>query len=154
MLQASPTSWLSWSYTVTEGFEQVSRIDLAWVREAGCFDLDGRSYEIRREPMWGAFILRSSGSEIARARKSSAFSRSFSVTVDDATFSLEAVSAFQRKFVLREGGARLGEIRPAGLLSRKAVVDIRSEVPRSVQVFVLWLVVIMWRRQANAASSG
>ncbi len=150
MLRAHPNSWLSWNYTVTDQSVEVAVIDLAWVREAGHFTVSGQRYEVRRESMWGAFVLSSSGDEIARADKPSALLRSFSINVDGSSYILKAASPFQRAFVLPNDRERLGTIRPQGVFSRKAIVDIHSDISRPVQIFMLWLVVVLWRRQANS----
>ena len=130
----------------------MTTIDVAWVREAGEFDVAGSRYEIRREPMWGAFVLRSAGREIARATKAT-FSRSFSVSTEGAEYTLRAASAFQRKFVLERDGVKLGEIRPRSMFSRKCVVQLGSDLPLPLRIFLLWLVIILWRRASNAAAS-
>ena len=152
MLRAEPSNWFSWSYDVFEDDQHLTTVDLAWMREAGSFELGGQRFDIAREPGWGDFVLSAGGDAICRARKPSAWFRSFQVVIGDRHLTLEAQSPLNRTFVLREGGATFGEIRPQGILSRKAVVMLPESLSRAVQVFIVWLVIVLWRRQANASA--
>lgn len=153
MLRAEPSNWFSWGYDVLENNRHLTTVDLAWVREAGSFELEGQHFHISREPGWGDFVLTAKGNVICRAKKLSAWFRSFQVVIGGQQLTLEAASPFHRAFVLSQAGATVGEIRPQGILSRKAVVALPESLSRAIQVFLLWLVIIMWRRQSNAATS-
>ena len=37
-------------------------------------------------------------------------------------------------------------------VTRRALVDLPPDLPLPVRVFVIWLTVILWKRQAEAAS--
>jgi hypothetical protein len=55
--------------------------------------------------------------------------------------------------VLFQGDIEVGSIRPEGYLSRKAAVSLPGDMPMPVQVFVMWLVILLWRREANAGAA-
>ena len=41
--------------------------------------------------------------------------------------------------------------RPRGLFSRKLTIDLPDELSLAVQVFMTWLVIILWRRAAKSS---
>ena len=100
----------------------------------------------------GEFLLDFQGSAIASADKPSAFKQRFTVSFDERTYTLEPTSVMGRTFALKEGDDEVGHIRPFSLLSRKTKVDLPEAVPLPVQVFCLWLVLLLWKRAAAAAS--
>src|SRR5215471_21693467 len=100
MLRASPVGWFSWNFVLSEDGERVAEIDLAWLREAGQLSVGHDSYRVYREGiMSGAFILEKDGVQLARAEKPSAMFRSFNLHCNGNAYTLEAESAFRRKFV-------------------------------------------------------
>ncbi len=150
ILRAIPKSMFSSAYEVYSGPELLCTVDVGWFREAGSFLLGSRCYEIRREPMWGAFVLTRGEVEFCRAKKPSALSRLFSVAYDGGVYELAAASPFQRKFVLRQAGQIIGTLAPVSVFSRKVDVELPEDLSRPVQVFLVWLVTTMWRRQSNS----
>lgn len=154
MLRAVPKSWFSSEYRVLENNATVAIIDLSWWREAGELTVGGSTYRVYREGlMSGPFVLESGGAIIARAEKPRAFYRSFLVEHDEKEYTLEAESALYRKFVLSEGGERIGSVYPEHALTRKAVVDFPEEIPLAVRIFMFWLVMILWKRASDAAAA-
>jgi hypothetical protein len=102
--------------------------------------------------MSGAFVLLESERELARAEKPSAFHRSFEVSQNGKSYTLGAESAFRRKFVLKENGQLVGAVHPFSAFSRKCVVDLPNEIPLPVRVFMVWLVIILWKRDSDSAA--
>ncbi len=151
MLRAEPHSLFSWDLTLYEDGVPIAEIDLAWIREAGEMIIADVPCTMYREEMFGAFVLESGGFPLVRAVKPSAFFREFEVTYDEQLLRLKARSVFGRTFDLFQGDERLGEIKPDNVFTRKMTVDLPEAMPLAVQVFIVWLVVLMWKR---AASSG
>ena len=155
MLTVIPKSWLSWDFHVTEDGQAVALIDRHWFRERASFSVDGKSYDVRRTSvMHGTFVLEHSGRVVAEARKRSAFRRSFDISSGGNRYTLEAVSAFGREFRLLRGGTPAGRIRPVSMLRRTATAVFPEAMPREVQLFVVFLVLVLWKRAADAAASG
>lgn len=153
MLRAEPKSWLSWDYTVYDAGAPVAALDLAWVREAGTVVIDGIACTLYREGLFGAFILEAGGFPLVRAEKPSVLSRTFEITCDDApSYTLQARSLFGRTFELHQDGERVGSIYPDHAFSRKMTVDLPEALPLAVRVFITWLVILMWKRAAQAAN--
>jgi hypothetical protein len=153
MLQATPCGWFSWNFVVSDGEKPVADIRLAVLREAGELVVEGLTYRVNREGiMSGAFVLQKSDRELARAEKPSAFQRSFLVTQEGRSYTLGAESAFRRKFVLKENGQLVGSVHPFNTFSRRCAVDLPAEIPLPVRVFMVWLVIILWKRDSDGAA--
>ena len=151
MLSAIPNGWFSWDFTIFDDHKAIAKIDLAWVREAGKLYLDGSNYRVYREGLLsGAFILEKEGRVLARAEKPSALFRSFQVEYNDKSFTLEAESPLRRKFVLREGGQTIGSVRPENAFTKRAIIDLPADIALPVRIFMVWLTLILWKREADA----
>jgi hypothetical protein len=153
MLRVAPSSWFSWNFVVFEDEDQVADIRLAMLREAGELVVRHKTYRVNREGiMSGAFILRESELELARAEKPSAFHRSFQVSQDGRQYTLGAESALRRKFVLKENGETVGSISPLNAFTRKCIVDLPTSISLPVRVFMIWLAIILWKRDSDTAA--
>ena len=154
MLTAIPKSWFSWDFTVRQGSEPVADIDVSWWREKGVLTVAGTRYGVRREGlMSGAFVLESAGSVLARAEKTSAFVRSFIVAHAGRHYTLRARSAFLREIVLFDGPKETGSISPEGIFTRRASADLPEDLPLVVRIFLIWLTIILWKRDADSAAA-
>lgn len=150
MLTATPTHWFNWDFTVYDGDRAVATIDLASLREAGELEVDGAGYELRREHwMGGRYSLHKDGWPVAEAEKPSAFYRRFEITYQSRTYVLRAPSAVRRAFVLEKDDKIVGTIAPEGIFTRRMRIDLPDALPLPVQTFLVWLVVLMWRRAAR-----
>jgi hypothetical protein len=153
MLQAAPRGWFSWNFVVSDGEDQIADIRLAMLREAGELVVQNKSYRVNREGiMSGAFVLQQDDVELARAEKPSAFHRSFEIGHGGRRYTLGAESAFRRKFVLKENGHSAGSVYPVNAFTRKCAVDLPSDIPLPVRVFMVWLVIILWKRESDSAA--
>jgi len=151
MLRAVPNGWLSWNFTIYEDNKAIAKIDLAWLREAGELNLDGSNYKVYREGLVsGSFIIEKEGMVLARAEKPSALIRSYKVNYNNKSYVLEAVSALLREFVLREGGQAIGSVRPEGAFTKKAIIDLPADIEMPVRIFMVWLILILWKRDEAA----
>jgi hypothetical protein len=151
-LELAPMSWFSWDFRVLQNGSLLANIDVSSWREKGVLAVGGSNYKVYREGlMSGRFILEGNGTEMAFAEKPSALRRSFTVQHDGRTYVLQAESAFKRTFVLLEQGEQIGSIVPAGMFTRKATVNLPDVLPLPVQVFLIWLTVILWKRDSDGA---
>jgi hypothetical protein len=151
MLRAVPNGWLSWNFTIYDNDKAIAKIDLAWVREAGELNLDGSIYRVYREGLLnGAFILEKEGQILAFAEKPSALIRSYKVDYNNTNYTLEAASALQRQFVLREGGQTIGSVRPVNAFTKNAIIDLPVDIAMPVRIFMVWLTLILWKRDDDA----
>jgi|SRR5579859_1150396 len=133
--------------------DDMFKISQTW-REKGVLVVGGSSYNVYRQGLFsGEFILELNGTQLARAEKPSALHRFFTVQHQGKTYTLKAAAALSRIFLLLENDRQIGSIAPAGMFTRKATVDFPDELPLPVKVFLLWLTVILWKRDSEAASS-
>ena len=149
-LQIIPRSLFSWDFRVLEGGVERAVIDKSWLRERGTFTIDGKTYTIARTSVWrGTFTLAHNGQVLAKAVKPSAFFRSFEITAGGDAYTLRAASPFLRRFLLLRRERVLGEIEPVSLFRREAVARLPEEMTAPIQLFVVFLVLVLWRRAAR-----
>jgi len=155
MLEAVPNNFFSWDFTVMDGPRPVAEIDVSRWREKGQLTVEGTPYEVYREGlMSGAFILESAGSVLARAEKPSAFQRLFLVEHEGRQYTLRARTAFLREFILLDGSTEIGSLSPEGIFTRRMAADLPEHLPLPVRIFLIWLTVILWKRDTDSAPSG
>jgi hypothetical protein len=151
MLTANPRSWLSWDCTLGKDGESLADIDLSSWREKGNLIVANSAYRVYREGLCsGAFVLESNGTAVARAHKPSAWTRRLVIEIGGAQFELKPESAFTRGFRLLKGKTTIGTLSPASMWSRKINVELPEDMPLLTRAFVVWLTVLLWRREANA----
>lgn len=154
MLQIAPLRWFSWDFRVFEESQAVADIDISWWRERGELTVRGGTFRVSRTGMLsGDFLLESGTGIVARATKPSFLRRSFVVQHEAKTYTLRARSSFRRSFVLLEGDREVGAIVPDGFWTRRASANLPGEVALPVQVFLIWLAVLLWKREAEAATA-
>lgn len=150
MLKAVPISWCSWTFQIEDERHNVAKIDMAWLRESANLRIGGDTYRAAKcSAFGGTFELTHDGTVVASAGKRMMI-RTFDVAAGDRHFELSALSIFGRSFGLYEHGQLIGTMGPTGIWSRKARVDFPDDVSNEVQVFLIWLVLILWRRSASS----
>ncbi len=163
MLLIRPKSRWRSSFEVTEPSTR-NRFTLSprGFREGWSFKLDGDRYELRRQH-WsgGAFLLECNGRVLLRAHKPSAFKRSFELKHGRERFTVAAGGMWSRAYVLYQGSRVLdqdsrvlGRIERTSWWSQRAEADLPEDLPLVFRVFVVSLVLLMWRREHGAAISG
>lgn len=153
MMRAVPDNWFSWNFSITDDGNTLAKISFSWVRQTGKLHIEGKDYKIYRENLFsGAFVLEGDGRELARAEKPSALFRSFEVSCDGKSYTLEALSALKRAFSLRESGRTTGSIRPEHAFTRKAVIELPDEIELPVRIFMVWLTLLLWKREEESAT--
>jgi hypothetical protein len=150
MLRAAPHGILSWDFTIFRGETAIADIDMSMWRERAELTIDGQVYSVYRESMLeGTFVLRSGDLVLVRAQKG--FTRTFDIDVAGRHMELKALSFWTREFGLFENNALIGRIGPRSWLGRKATIELPESVSLPVQVFLFWLVLILWRRAAQSS---
>jgi hypothetical protein len=154
MLRAIPDRWFSRDLTVFDGERPVARVDLGGLREVTRIEIEEVRHKAYRSGwIGGDFLLEKEGEIVARAVKPAALRNRFVIEHQEQRYELKKGSAFGRRFVLREGGREVGEVFSEGgfSLTRKVRIDLPEELPLPVRVFVLWMVVTLWKRESDGA---
>lgn len=153
-LSAIPKGWFSWDFRILDGARQVAEIDVAFWREQGRLTVQGVPYKVYRERlMSGAFILETEESVVARAEKPDAFRRRLLIEHEGKQLILQARTVFGREFTLFDGQSEIGSIAPEGLFSRRVEARLPENMSLPVRVFILWLVIILWKRDSDSGPS-
>jgi hypothetical protein len=150
VLELVPQNWASWRFSVLEDGKSVAEIDMSRWREKGAFVVGGTGYNAYREGVVsGAFILELDGARVATAEKPNAMARRFSVEHAGRSYTWQG-QVLKRSFVLEENDRAIGSLIPEGILTRKATAEFPYDLPLAVRVFMIWLALIMWKRQADS----
>ena len=153
-LKAIPKGWWSWTFRIFDDEAWIGEIAFSWMREAGEVKLAGTNYRLYRQRTFGGlFVLEKNGETIAQAEKPSALARSFNVYHGGKIYTLAAESIFRRKFVVREAGSIIGSIAPERALCRDARIDLPVTLPLPVRLFMVWLTLLLWKREADSAGA-
>lgn len=153
MMEIIPKGWFSWNFEVIQDDEYIADIDVSSWREKGQLRVLDQVGEVYRDGLVrGDFVFELNGAVLVRACKPSTWRRTLNIEHQGQTYSLEAKSMFSRGFVLLNQGQQVGSLTQKGWFSRSATIDLPQELPLSVRVFIVWLAVILWRRDAQAAS--
>ena len=152
MLTVVPKRWFSWDFDVEDDNRMpVGEVRLSAWRERGAVSAEGFENTVSRESALGAFVLERSGQVLARAEKPSAFRRTFAIEYDGKTYMLKALSAFGRAFVLYHDDLAIGTLAPTGFWTRRARVELPEDMPLTLKLFVIWLTLLHWKREADAS---
>jgi hypothetical protein len=94
------------------------------------------------------------GSIMGSAVKRSAFRREFVVDGQPPKDVVKAVTAFGRKYAVFRGDDRVGSIISDSWLRRRASAEFNEDMPLLRQAFLVWLTLLLWKRDSDAAASG
>jgi len=149
-----PRRWYSWDYTVKSGDRTVAVLDCASWRVRGEIVIGDVTHRVFREgAMSGDFIIEAGGRELARATKPSAFRDTIVVHYGRRHFTLRKPSLWRRGFALMDGERQIGAISPESAWTRRATADLPPDVPVPIQAFVVWLVILLWKRDAQSSAA-
>ena len=154
MLQLEPTRLFGWAFTVAEDGRPLGTIDITAWRERGTVTAAGQTFAIVRKGFVSSdFRLEAGGTFVATASKPSVFRREFAIAFSGRTLRLRPRSAWGRALALEEGEREVGEVAPRRIWSRRATATLPDTLPLSVRLFVLWLAVLVWKRDDDASAA-
>jgi hypothetical protein len=149
-----PARWYSWDYTVMNGDRTVAVLELSSWRERAEIVIGDLTHRVFREhAMSGDFIIEAGGRELARATKPSAFRDTMIVHYGGRDYTLRKASIWRRAFVLMDEDRQIGSIAPDNAWTRRATADLPADWPAPITAFVIWLVIILWKRDASSAAA-
>jgi hypothetical protein len=148
MLTTVPDRPFTWNCAVYSDRHRLSSLSFSCWGEAGMFEIWGERYRIYPEAD-GTFVLEQNKRAIAIAEKPNPFYRMFFIQHGESWYELKAERAKGRRFVLQKDGELLGWITPQHPFTRKTNVQIPDTIPLCVRLFMVWLVMMLWRRTAE-----
>jgi hypothetical protein len=158
MLRVIPKGWFSYDYTVFErDGTPVGQVDLSNWRETAKLEVGGEHYTGHREG-WRSqeFALeKEDGQVVVTAEKASAWKGPFVFEYGGNRYELEKESIWKSTFIIRrEGVGRVGSVRSEGVFKREFIAELPQELSLEAKVFIVWLVVLLWKRAASTAAAG
>ncbi len=152
MISAIQQGCLGKRFSLVRNGEVVAQLTLSTFRDRAELDEGGREARFfrDRESKGRPFVLETAGARIASARKPSLFCERIDLVIGERPCTLEKPSLWRRTYVLYDDGAEVGRIVPRSWWKKTADIDLPENWPVALQAFVLWLVVVMWRRQDAA----
>jgi hypothetical protein len=60
---------------------------------------------------------------------------------------------WRRAFALMDGEREIGAISPESTWTRRATADLSPDLPVPIQAFVIWLVILLWKRDAQSSAA-
>jgi hypothetical protein len=150
-LVARPRRWYSSDYRILDGDREIASLRLKIFRDTGVFEVEGKEYQIRVEGfLRGRFELMEGPTVLAKAEKSR---RTFEIRTSGHRMTLKANGLLGRSWDLHVLTGPVGSIRSLGWLKNSAEADLPDELPLSLRVFLFYLVLVTWRRQAAGAAA-
>ena len=153
LMSVEPRKWYSWDFNVqdSEG-RPLGEVALSSWRERGTLSWAGSEYTVRRDGWTGPFVLAEAGSVRGRARLASFWRNALEIELDADHYTLQPRSAWRSELVLRQGGEELGTVKPVSWHSWRARVELSERLSPLHRAFVVWLAMLLWKREADAAA--
>jgi len=148
MLKVIPKAW-SYAFSVTDGTDSVAQaVDLSWWRDKGELRIQDDIYTARRDK--SSYVLESAAGVLARTERPRRWRPELVIDHSGRRYTLRAKSAFRREFLLLDGSVKIGSISPEGLFTRRAAVELPKFFPLFLQVFIIWLVMTLWKHDESS----
>lgn len=152
MLTAQQTSVWGRSYQIAMNGAAVTTFSPKRWGNGGQFSLDGSDYELRSN-VWGHhYVLTDVGRNVAVATAEKVGHKNWTVESGGQTYRFQRVSIWKSDQALLADGRQVGVIKRTSVWRLNAQADLPG-VPVPVQVFVLAVVLTMWRSQAAAGAA-
>jgi hypothetical protein len=145
LLHATPTRWWSHTFSVMDGARPVAQaVDLSWWGDKGELRLPDATYTARYDK--SSYLLESPAGVLARAKYARWWRRDLVIAYAGREYALRPRS-ISREFQLFEDATPIGSVSPAHCFSRTATVDLPQTLPLCLQVFIVWLVMTLWKHE-------
>jgi hypothetical protein len=146
MLRARRRGVFKREYEVFSASEVITMLPLRR-RESSEFSLAGTNYRIERDGR-KRFLLSGPDGQLATAEQRAG--REWAVT---GNLSLVKPSVWRSGWEIRRGGVSQGDIRHDGAFSRTYTADVPEDIPLPVAVFLFYVILVIFERQAAAAAA-
>jgi hypothetical protein len=147
-----PKNWHSSNYLVFQDGSELTEFKFLSGPERSVFTLGGGAYTAHKEK-WDSpnFFLHQEEMQLARAEKPSALSETFTVEYQGRVYGLK--KSGMNRFALSEQDREVGFVAKQGWSTKKATAELPDELPLPVCAFIIWLVLLMWKREEDTSDS-
>ena len=143
---------LSTDYEIRRSDRLVARIDMARMRSAGQIEAGTASYSARPERLFsGNYVMERDGSRVARAERSGWLRPAYAVRGADRMLMLRPSGMLSRRYRILHGDRPIGSIAREGFFGRSATAVFDENVPEEMQLFLIFLALLRWRKQRQAS---
>lgn len=156
-MMAEPHGITARRYRVVADGATITEISFALFGPSTAMPIAGRAYRLRRAGLLrDDFALETDdGTPVAKARQGNALRHDFEVVVGARRLHLRAESSLRSDYLLLDGDQRIGALHPAGPMRRGVEADLPDSLPLEARIFVLWVVLTLWRgRRVTRAGAG
>lgn len=153
IIEARPKGLFSNDFVFLSQDGILAEIDVSWWRERADFRLKDVDFQLRRQGLrTGAFIVEVEDKVLATAVKPSMLRSLFEIEIGGRLFTFRKLSPWRSAFGLFEDEKQIGRISRVGVFTRRASIELPEEWPAAAQIFTFWLALLIWNREAAAAS--
>ena len=149
-----PQGFFSRHFDLKRGGQLVASLRMSFWTEGCEFSIAGHAFAIRRVSLWKDGFQLFAGDQSVCEAKRGFWSRRFELAAVDEKWHLQPAGWFTRTYQLLASEREVGTIRPTGWLTRARVADFADEVPPPVQVFAIFLVLVVNQRQQRHSAAG
>lgn len=152
-VEANRTSWFGWDCSLRMDGRLCGVMGFAWTGRSGTIVVGGDEFQVRSQGVFGGMWDLWQGNRLLASAKKKSFPSRVEVDLDGMQLVLQRPSLFSRSFTLMQGARTIGRLERAGWFSRTMVGELPDPWPPHHRAFAMWLVMMMWRRQARSSSS-
>jgi len=145
--------WFSRTYGVLdEQGNEVGELRHPTWQDQGAVVTGGVEYAVSTERVLGVlFVLGQPGAVVANGvLRDELPQRPASIAHGERQYSLEAGLRWDRELFLFEKETRVGRLTRRGIFSRHIEADLPAEILPCVRLFIVWLAILYWKRNAAA----
>lgn len=155
MIKFLPKSLCSSDYSVVGLPSGNAVVEYDKLSEQGGISSNGVEFLVRKHgPLSGRWTLEQAGNIVAEAHKASAMFRHIEMSGQDMhPVSVRAESTFTRVFDIIIRQEVVGHVRPVHAFTRRAIMECQPVIPPHIQLFVFWLVALLWNRDVNVSAA-
>ena len=139
-------------YTLTRDGAEIGQIDCGGIGRTAAISAGGATYTpVTDSVIRGKFHLEKNGTLLASVQSAGFWRRRFNVQAGAKSCTLSALWS-GRSFALMQNDTEVGRIGATGFLGSKGKAELPDDLPLEVQAFLIWLVILTWRRTVVAAT--
>ncbi|GLX99903.1 MULTISPECIES: hypothetical protein [Actinoplanes] len=151
MLTAKQTSVWRGRYDLSQDGTPIAVWDPSVWKSGGRFELAGRAYQVRSNA-WGTRFTMTDELDIRVAEAERVGRKTWTVLADGRTYAFRRPSFWRHDQELMDGDTPVGLIRRTSAWRNEASAELPG-LPLPLQVFVMTVILTMWRAQDSAAAA-